>query len=144
MECSKCHKDKPETLEYFPGHKKTVNGLSSWCRVCNVAYTSNWKRNNQVKEKTNRRRLSLQRLYGITLEQYDEFLLSQNGGCKICERKDTGSSRCKFFHVDHDHTTGKVRGLLCNNCNRGIGYLADSPERLLKAAEYVRENQVSN
>lgn len=103
--------------------------------------TKKWKQNNRERERLNRRRNALNE-YGLTLEDYDSMLKSQNGACKICGRQDTGSSRVKNFHVDHCHSTGKVRGLLCNNCNRGIGYLGDNIERLEKALEYLRFNHV--
>jgi len=82
------------------------------------------------------RKYQLNRMYGITEEQYKQMLASQNGCCAICgTNKPTG--KWKVFAVDHNHETGKVRELLCNECNRGIGLLKDDPERLLKAAKYL-------
>jgi hypothetical protein len=57
----------------------------------------------------------------------------QHGACAICKRPFDG-----VFHVDHDHDTGDPRGLLCSQCNTGIGLLGDSPERLLAAVDYLR------
>jgi len=72
--------------------------------------------------------------YGITLEDYNEMLAIQNGVCAICNQScTTGRRLC----VDHDHKTGKVRGLLCNDCNSGIGKLKDSSEILKNAANYL-------
>lgn len=82
------------------------------------------------------RNSNLQRNYGITLEDYDDMLLDQKGVCAICGTDDPkGKGR---FHVDHCHTTGKVRGLLCHHCNVGLGHFEDNIERLLDAIEYLR------
>lgn len=80
------------------------------------------------------RRRTLKRKYGITLEQYKEALIQQEGVCKICEGESTGRG---IFHVDHCHKTGKVRGLLCSKCNTGIGMLGDNPKLLMKAILYL-------
>lgn len=82
--------------------------------------------------------LALQRNYGITLEQYDSMLIAQGGHCAICPATEPGG-RFKYFCVDHNHTTSKVRGLLCNNCNRAIGLLKDSPVLLRAAAIYLEK-----
>ena len=71
--------------------------------------------------------------YGLSLEQYQEILEVQNQACKICKRKFT-----KGPHVDHCHTHGHVRGLLCSKCNTGLGMFDDDPERLLRAADYLK------
>lgn len=74
-------------------------------------------------------------LFGITLREYDAMLASQNDRCRLCNRHK--SEFPKNLQVDHNHKTGKIRGLLCGQCNRGIGLLGDSREILLKAADYV-------
>lgn len=79
----------------------------------------------------------LKAAYGISLAQYEEMLVAQDGRCKICG-SDKADSRGRSLHVDHDHLTGKVRGLLCNQCNHAIGLLQDSPERFERAASYLR------
>ena len=72
--------------------------------------------------------------YGITQEFYNTLMVSQRHVCAICENS------AKLV-IDHDHITGKVRGLLCNSCNTGIGFLGDSPKRLKKAITYLRKPQ---
>lgn len=79
----------------------------------------------------------LKKLYGLSLEQYEGMITSQNNKCGIC-----GSELVKP-HVDHNHSTNKVRGILCSNCNLGIGLLQDSPEVLIAAAEYLHKHQES-
>lgn len=69
--------------------------------------------------------------YGITVEEYDAMFERQEGLCAIC------SVPRKRFHVDHDHETKRVRGLLCNNCNTGIGMFQDNPTLLRLASMYV-------
>ena len=75
--------------------------------------------------------------YGLTQEQYDTVLKSQNGLCAICGTDDPGSNR-KNWCVDHDHKTGRIRGLLCNNCNRGIGLLKEDLFVFESAMVYLR------
>lgn len=72
------------------------------------------------------------RKLGITKEKYTELLEGQKGVCSICKQTCT-----KSLAVDHDHTTGKIRGLLCNSCNRGLGYLKDSIDILKAATSYL-------
>jgi hypothetical protein len=75
--------------------------------------------------------------YKLTREQYDGLVVKQEDHCKICGKQFTGrASR----HVDHNHKTGAVRGLLCNRCNLGIGSFDDDPATLLKAAAYLHED----
>jgi len=77
------------------------------------------------------------RAYGITEDEYDGMLAQQQGGCAICGRPDPGRHLQTFFSIDHCHTSGAVRGLLCHPCNLGIGYLQDNPEIMRAAADYV-------
>jgi uncharacterized Zn ribbon protein len=79
--------------------------------------------------------------YGITQKEYDELYQAQNGRCAVCGREHSGaiqSGKRKRMYIDHDHTTGKVRGLLCSNCNIALGFVHDDPELLTKLAEYLR------
>lgn len=83
----------------------------------------------------------LKRTFGISLDQYQELLKAQGNKCAICDKQRTGvktkGKRENSLHVDHCHTTGKVRGILCNNCNAGIGHFKDSPELLKNAILYL-------
>jgi hypothetical protein len=81
----------------------------------------------------------IRRVYGITLKEYDALLQEQDGVCAICKKVDDVLDR--KLSVDHDHKTGKVRGLLCTHCNTGIGQLKESLELLLVAAEYLKKHQ---
>lgn len=74
--------------------------------------------------------------FGITLEDYKEKLAQQGGGCAICKTT-TPRKNAHYFMVDHDHKTGKVRGLLCGSCNSALGLFKDNSDILLTAAEYL-------
>jgi len=74
--------------------------------------------------------------YGISQEQFDAQLILQQGRCAICKSDSTGHD--KDWHVDHDHTTGKNRGLLCQHCNLTLGLVKDDTEILRKAIEYLQ------
>ena len=76
--------------------------------------------------------------YGLTEEQFRAMETKQNSLCAICGKTEKNIDR--NLSVDHDHVTGKVRGLLCSNCNRGLGYFKDNSELMKKAAEYVIQN----
>jgi hypothetical protein len=77
--------------------------------------------------------------YGLTLAEHQAMLDEQQGKCLLCGAppNPNGVRAASRLHVDHDHVTGMVRALLCNGCNRGIGYLRDSPEFLRVAADYI-------
>lgn len=75
--------------------------------------------------------------YGITAEQYERLLLAQGGCCAIC-RKPNDTTRTKRLFVDHDHTTGRVRALLCHSCNAGLGYFKEDPALFLRAVAYIK------
>jgi hypothetical protein len=79
------------------------------------------------------------RQHGLTRADYDQMLAAQDGRCAIC-RSATTQGRGRW-HIDHDHVTGQVRGLLCNNCNMGIGYFGDDPEVMTAAAKYVARHR---
>lgn len=82
------------------------------------------------------------RRYGLTIDTFATLFNKQGGKCAICDsilkQRNTATDRALNTHVDHCHTTGKVRGILCGGCNIGLGHFKDDPERLLKAANYLR------
>jgi len=96
-----------------------------------------WRKANPEKARLIGWRYELKSLYGITVEQYEAMLELQNGVCAICGGINTRKLK---LAVDHDHDTGKVRGLLCDRCNRGIGLLRDS-NNITNALKYLEENK---
>jgi hypothetical protein len=83
-------------------------------------------------------RISRIRLYGIDVPDYERMLEEQGGGCYICGKKPTDK---RALDIDHDHETGKVRGLLCSNHNRGIGLLDDDISLLARAIQYLARHK---
>ena len=84
------------------------------------------------------RKNSYARYYGITLKEYEILLAKQNNGCAICTAS-TGSNG-KRLSVDHNHQTGEVRGLLCDDCNIGLGKFKDNSSLLANAINYLKDN----
>lgn len=82
---------------------------------------------------------NLRRRYGIGEEEYTEILNSQDGRCAICGSSVSGQDRQKHLSLDHNHITGKIRGVLCTECNHGLGKFGDSPELLREAAAYLEK-----
>lgn len=80
---------------------------------------------------------------GISKSQYDTMMIAQNGVCAICRNPEFGSQngKVKRLSVDHCHNSGKIRGLLCNGCNPGIGYFKDNPALLRAAADYIEKQR---
>ena len=77
--------------------------------------------------------------YGLGFEQYEAMLVEQCASCKICGTHTSETSR--GLVIDHCHVTGKVRGLLCNACNAGLGMFRDSEDSLMAAAAYLRDSR---
>ncbi len=133
--CSKCGRFRP--LSEFPrqGGKRYKQRHRAQCKDCyNAALRNSPKKSARV------RRANLRRYYGFSPEQYDAMLAEQGHQCLICGVSPEHSMKGRLY-VDHDHKTGKVRGLLCGLCNSGIGKLGDSIARLRAAADYLERNQ---
>lgn len=102
-----------------------------------VAATEQWRKKYPERQAKNARRYSLRRL-GLTPEQYDAMLAEQQFSCAICKTHQTEFKR--RLAVDHCHTTGKVRALLCDNCNKGIGCLKEDAGILSAAIVYLAKH----
>ncbi|MGZ6587108.1 MAG: endonuclease VII domain-containing protein [Solirubrobacteraceae bacterium] len=85
------------------------------------------------------RRERLLQKYGLTFDAYEALLAAQGGGCAICRTTEPGGRWGTHFAVDHDHDTGRVRGLLCSRCNVMLGNAQDDPARLRAGAAYLEE-----
>lgn len=145
--CPDCGKTPAETP--FGPNPNTIDKLSSVCRKCNSLRTKKLTMDYDEEKiaEIKARKASdkykntyLLRQFGITLEVFHKMKESQNDKCKICSTKFNSEN---IIQVDHNHDTGKVRALLCRNCNWGIGHFKDSPLLLTKAIEYIRKNKTS-
>ena len=94
----------------------------------------NWKLNNPEKMFA----IEIKRTYGISLDFYKNLLEKQNHCCAICFQKETSKNGRLF--IDHDHSTGQVRGLLCLKCNTILGMARDNPQVLISCIKYLSEN----
>lgn len=107
------------------------------CKKCSTARTRAWAAANPDEWERHRRRSYLKREYGISPEDYDDLLASQGGVCAICGLPPP-DPRGYRMHIDHDHESGSVRGILCGPCNQGLGQFRDDIDRLLAAVAYLR------
>ena len=136
--CTVCKVAKPFE-DFYDGYKakkqKDVTNKKyphSRCKECDHARVKVYHKDNKAKV-TKRQLIShRRRLYGLNEEEYNNMILSQNNLCAICNKPSD-----KTLHIDHDHVTGRVRGLLCSNCNLGIGLLEEDLVVLNRAIEYL-------
>lgn len=160
LQCYTCSELKPLNDEFFRPRKAGKLGFLGICRDClkiknrkdyeilksekpkqlqEVRKKSDRKRYNSPKRKQYRKKYSrqfyLMRTYNITLEDYEELKSQQNNRCAICGGK--GKGKREILDVDHDHKTGKVRGLLCGKCNSGLGMLQNNLGILKAAVMYL-------
>ena len=143
--CRRCGESKP-LREFSLSRKETETQNAVYrsdCKVCCSERAMQWFRDNPERQYDSRRAHSLRAFYGITVAEYDALLARQGGGCAICgndEPAEHGRTGKKFkLSVDHDHATGRVRGLLCQRCNRAIGLLGDDPVLLQRAIGYLAQ-----
>lgn len=120
--CAKAFKTQVRTI---------ARGGGRFCsKKCNPSYAP------KEPAASKNRRYNLKR-YGLTPAEYAGMFAAQGGVCKVCSEPPRGEGRFGRLVVDHDHASGRVRGLLCSSCNRGIGWLRDSVPLLRKAVEYL-------
>lgn len=99
---------------------------------------------NPEEHKRRHRRSNLKRLYGLSLEQYDELLKQQNGCCWICGTDKPGGNHGNhgYLAVDHNHKTGELRGLLCSQCNLGVGHVRDNVDIVAEMINYLNKHKL--
>jgi hypothetical protein len=161
--CAKCKESKP--VESFSKDKQKTDGRDNYCRPCRAEIQRTWRdrdrehyrarariSNMNNKEKVNARQraayaknperwrdYNLKAHYGISAAEYDAMFEAQQGRCAICRK----TSKRKL-DVDHDHSTGKVRALLCWQHNTGLGSFNEDPDLLRRAIEYVEYHRSIN
>ena len=124
------------------------NGASR-CVPCHQRHSREYYRNSEYRRSLQRRRYVLRR-YGVRMEELEQLLHEQDGCCAICKKHWRSCVPAKhtpyeivFLHhlcIDHDHGSGRVRGLLCNACNAAIGFLEEDEARFANAVAYLRRN----
>lgn len=119
-------KSQRSTMHTLKWHKKNMPKY--------LAYMKKWRKANKHRYKG----YDLKRTYGITIRQYDQMLASQGDSCAICKRHKSLFKR--HMNVDHNHETGKIRALLCSNCNTLIGLAQENPETCIAASEYLKSH----
>ena len=136
--CPRCKEVKP--LCDFGQNRGAKNGKNCYCKPCAAAMSRQRHRDTPEKTREEARRYWLKYLYGITPAIYQEMLSSQGDCCAICKSPGRVIRRNQRFalHVDHCHKTGKVRGLLCHNCNTILGSAGDDVKILEKAIGYLK------
>lgn len=142
--CQTCHSIK--STDEFHQSTREFDGRSASCRGCvnarqkvifdrdravGAARARKWRKRNPDRV----RDAGLKQNYGLPYGTYDKMLAAQSGRCAICKTVETGARN--HLHVDHDHDTGTVRGLLCGRCNTGIGQLRHERNVLLAAIDYL-------
>lgn len=142
--CNRCKENK--LLLQFSNSKYTIDGTQGHCRQCKIKSKKVSIRTEEQKEanrRGNRKRsdnsfnLYLINTYNITYSKYKEILAEQKDVCKICG-EDNSKSHNRRLAVDHCHETGKIRGLLCDKCNRTVGLMEDNSKNATNAAKYLR------
>ena len=140
LTCRVCGISKPGDLFY--DRKNRRRGKHSWCKSCHKKYRDEWTAKNVDRVKSYRRNLSaedrrrhrIKHRHGISPQEYKEMFDRQGGVCLICGNLVSGK-----LAIDHCHSTGKIRGLLCNSCNGGLGLFKDNRKSLSAAIKYLEE-----
>lgn len=135
--CTKCLKEKP--LSNFAKMAASKDGYAWQCKGCASAYGR--ERRKEPEFKRRKRHNSFKFAFGIGIEEYERLFDKQGGICAICFKPETkihpSTGLVQFLSVDHCHNTGRVRGLLCSQCNLMLGLANDSPEILEAALRYL-------
>ena len=134
-ECRKCGEVK-NLLESFYRQRKDSTLKSSYSYECKECTVERVKKNHNPSRS---RQLHLKRKYGLTFAEFDKMLTEQNESCEICKSSVAGGKSNRFM-VDHDHKTGRVRGLLCKSCNIALGEVNDDLTTLKNMINYLSKH----
>jgi hypothetical protein len=147
--CKKCDTNKHR--DNFRDRKNKKNGKSSWCKDCYREYNNSIyqpkpkterpkKEIDLIKVKIKAKERMLKHRYNLTTEEYNNLYNYQNGECAICSKPVKLGGKGGMY-VDHCHSTGKVRGFLCNPCNSALGMFKDDVTILQSAINYLQKHK---
>jgi hypothetical protein len=111
-----------------------------YCKSCHKETVRSYQDKNKEKILSNGRIYNIKKRYGITQLDYDKMFVEQNGKCAICGSSEIKRTNSKHFCIDHCHTTNKVRGLLCHDCNVILGKLKDSVDMCKSVIKYLEKS----
>jgi hypothetical protein len=131
-QCTKCGVQKP-LFEFYKDAIRS-DGLRGTCKICDIKKSRTYREQFPEKSKKQVRNSKLKIKYGIDLDQFEAMKSLQNNKCSICEIEFTDP---KYTCVDHDHTTGAVRSILCGHCNTMLGLAKESTKTLNSAILYL-------
>jgi hypothetical protein len=131
-ECKECF-DARRRRWYEKNRDREIARVRSWQRA-NPDRVKAWARKSRGKRLKKLREIHLRNKFGLTPVEFDTLLAAQDGACALCDAPPTSGIS---LHVDHDHGTGEIRGLLCMRCNNALGLFREDPDLLRRAARYV-------
>ncbi|MFX1566935.1 MAG: endonuclease VII domain-containing protein [Promethearchaeota archaeon] len=130
--CSKCKQVFLATTEFFYKNRNLKHGIDSWCKACKKKYDKIY---HKLKN------------FNLSIKEFEKLLEQQNYKCAICGRNFNdlfeiynNKTTVRTPRIDHDHKSGKIRGILCNRCNMLLGRCVDNPFILIKAVNYLKGN----
>ena len=140
-ECRVCGQEKNLLADYYLSRKDPTlaSSYSYECKECTIKRTVEYNKNNSSSVRSQ----YLKRQYGLTFEEFDAMLSSQDNACAICGTREPSKNRgrTRRFHVDHCHKTGKVRGLLCKSCNIALGEIGDNIHTHKSMIQYLESHE---
>lgn len=136
--CFKCSEEK-DSHQFHKDRSKKF-GITSTCKACATKNTAAHYYRNKTDLNRSRTVYTLRKVYGITPEQWNACFEEQGRRCATCKTAEPGNKRGTWA-TDHDHKTGKFRGILCTGCNLALGAAKDSTETLVSLIEYLRKHQ---
>ncbi len=133
--CTICGKEKP-FKDFVKRNNRPKNARQPYCLECHAKKRRDNYIGGQFREWDSINK------YGVTKEQYDKLVEQQNGVCAICQNPQIKKHLKTRLSIDHDHVSGRVRGLLCDTCNRALGLFKDNVVTLGAAYEYLKKSYV--
>lgn len=141
--CKRCLFEKQDT-DFSPRKNRPVGQLRSYCKKCQAAYSRAHQRANPEKVRQGAFVRELKRMYGLIPADVERMFADQAGCCGCCRREISLIRGVENYRrIDHDHATGKVRKLLCINCNAGLGQFKDRVDGLRQAIAYLEEHNAA-